>query len=238
QPITYYSPHGALGDALSLLGAPEQKVSIIGLGVGAIACITRPGRSYDYYEIDPDVVKIAEDRRYFTYLSDCGSPYKTIIGDGRLKMAEAQDGIYDMVIVDAFSSDNIPVHILTLEALQIYSKKLKPGGIMLYHISNRHLDLEPVLKVLARDAGYEAVIKMTPADPLPEDPKILYQKSIYVAMTRSPEQIATLKAKGWEDMVAPEGFRTWTDDYANIAAALRVFQKTPSRFVAQPGTGK
>lgn len=229
--ITYYNPYGGYGDAFHLLSADRQQIGIIGLGVGSLACFSHPGRSFDYYEIDPDVVQISENPEYFTYLHDCGSPYQIIIGDGRLKIAEAANGTYDMIVIDAFSSDNIPVHVLTLEALEIYASKLKPDGFLLYHISNRHLNLEPVVKAIADKAGYHALIKLSPATPTPFNPEVAYFASLLVAVSKDASTLALLKQRGWRDLEAPDGYRPWTDDYANIAAALNMFhkKKAPAR---------
>jgi hypothetical protein len=225
-PVTYYSKNGPLGDLFRLLDARPgaQKIAVIGLGTGTIACYSRPGRAFDFYEINPDVIKIAEDQTLFTYLSDCGSPYKTILGDGRLKIAEAPDASYDAIILDAFSSDNIPVHLLTVEAFRIYMKKLKPGGLMISHISNRHLDLEPVLESISRATGIPAAIRTSRAKPVAPGSRLYDSAAIYVAMTQSGDDLMTLyKNDGWNVLHAPPGYRAWTDDYANIAAALHFF---------------
>ncbi len=228
--ITYYDPEGSYGNAFGLVTGDQQKIGVIGLGIGSVACFTHPGRSFDFYEIDPDVAAVAENRDYFTYLSDCGSPYRIIIGDGRLKIAEAPDQSYDMIVVDAFSSDNVPVHIITTDALDIYGSKLKPEGFLFYHISNRHLNLEPVIKAIADSAGYHAVIKFSLSRTTPFNPDLHYASSVAAILTKDAALIATLKEGGWADLIAPAGYRPWTDDYANIAAALNIFSTIPSRF--------
>ncbi len=223
--ITYYHPYGGYGDAFNLLSAENQTIGVIGLGVGSLACFIHPGRSFDFYEIDPDVAAVAENRDYFTYLSDCGSPYRIIIGDGRLKIADAPDQFYDMIVIDAFSSDNIPVHVMTLEAMEIYTRKLKPGGFLLYHISNRHLNLEPVLKAIAETAGYHALIRLSPTIPAPFNPELMYATSLLVTVSKDESTIGSLERRGWRALESSPGYRPWTDDYANIAAALKIFHR-------------
>ncbi len=225
-PITYYGTKGPLGDVFRLLDARQgdQKIAVIGLGTGTVACYKHPGRHFDFYEINPDVIKIAEDRNLFTYLSDCGSPYQMILGDGRLKIAEAPDSSYDAIILDAFSSDNIPVHLLTVEAFRIYMKKLKPGGLMVSHISNRHLDLEPVLGSIARAISIPAVIRTSRAQPVEPGSKLHDTAAIYVTMTRNGDDLIALREDNhWNAVNTPDGYRVWTDNYANIAAALHLF---------------
>ena len=115
--------------------------AVIGLGAGSIACLMKPDDHLDYYEIDAEVIRIARDPRRFTFLRDCKPDAKIVLGDARLTIADATDARYDVIVVDAFSSDSIPVHLLTREALRIYLSRLNPGGIIITHISNHHLDL-------------------------------------------------------------------------------------------------
>lgn len=228
NPITYYSPIGGYGDAFSALPGKEQDIAVIGLGVGSLACFTQPGRSFDFYEIDPDVVKIAEDRNFFTFLSDCGSPYNIIVGDGRMKIAESGKK-YTMIVADAFSSDNIPVHVMTYEALKIYESRLADGGIILFHISNRYLHLEPVIKAIGDMAGMHTMVKITPKMQTLFDPDISYSPSTLTALTHDADRAELLRKMGWRDANAPAGYRAWTDDYANVIAALNVLRPGKSR---------
>ncbi|PZO78051.1 MAG: hypothetical protein DI626_12140, partial [Micavibrio aeruginosavorus] len=152
-PTTYYSPGGPASDVFKNLSRHkgEQYVAALGMGVGSIACYSAPSRHFDFYEIDREVVKVAENTEYFTYLSGCGSPYSVILGDARNKIAQAQANRYDLIFVDTFSSDNIPVHMMTREAIALYLQKLKPEGVIAINISNRYLDLRPVIQAIAND---------------------------------------------------------------------------------------
>lgn len=163
---TYYHPLGPLGSVLTAHGTPARspRVAIVGLGTGCLGAYRQAGQDFDIYEIDPAVRRIAEDPKYFTYLSDCcakaGKPggYRIILGDGRLKLADAPDGHYGVIVLDAFSSDAVPMHLMTREALALYLRKLAPGGVIAFHVSNRVLILPPVVAALAKDAGVRAYL--------------------------------------------------------------------------------
>jgi hypothetical protein len=156
EPLSYYWSGSPLGQVFSAFRRPAttNKAAVIGLGAGATVCYRDKGYRFTFYEIDPLVKQIAESPELFTYLSRCGrDAYEIVLGDGRLKLAEAPQGEYALIVFDAFSSDAIPLHLLTREALAMYLDKLAEGGILVFHISNRHLDLSPVLAGLAADAG-------------------------------------------------------------------------------------
>ena len=227
-PITYYHEDGPFGDLFKILDARPgpQKIGVLGLGAGTLACYDHPGRSYDFYEIDPDVVAIAENKKLFTYLSDCGSPYKITLGDARLTLQDAPDGSYDVLVLDAFSSDNIPMHLLTREAFQTYMRKVKAGGIILVNISNRFLKLEPQMAALSEITMVPSIIKFSPSGPVSPDSKLTYNASHYVIFSPNPDVLLTLRTKyGWKPTSTKEGFRVWTDDYANIVSVLMILNR-------------
>ncbi len=156
-PLAYYARSGPVGQALALAG-PRHQVGVIGLGTGALACYRRPGEDWTFFEIDAAVVRIARDPRYFHYLEDCGGGTRILLGDGRLSLKGMPDRHFDLLVVDAFSSDAVPVHLLTREAMSLYLRKLKPHGIVLFNISNEYLDLRPVLAtVIAATAPPDAI---------------------------------------------------------------------------------
>jgi hypothetical protein len=226
-PVTYYSPDGPADNALNLLKTRgmNQKVAALGLGVGSIACHTAPGRSYDFYEIDPDVVKVAENPDYFSFLKGCGSPYKIILGDARLKIKDAPDHSYDMIFIDTFSSDNIPVHIMTKEAFQTYLQKLAPNGIITINISNRYLDLRAPLAAIAKEFGLTMYYKMHNPKTKPDDISEIYITSLFAVMAKDPKTIASLaEDHEWKTYEPKKEQRIWTDDYANILSALLFLQ--------------
>jgi hypothetical protein len=156
-PTAYYTREGPFGRFFAALETRDvRQVGVIGLGTGILGCYARPGQRWTFYEIDPLVERIARDQRYFQFMTRCGNQARVIIGDARLTLAGASDGGYDVLVIDAFSSDSIPTHLLTKEALDLYFRKLTPQGILLFHLSNRHLDLEPVIAALASSAGAQA----------------------------------------------------------------------------------
>ena len=158
QPLTYYTRSGPIGQVLADLTVrqAQARVAVIGLGAGSLACYKQPDQAWTFYEIDPSVVRIARDPRYFTYLRDCAPDLGILLGDARLSLVSAPDHAYDLIVLDAYSSDSIPVHLLTREALALYVRKLAPGGVLAFHISNLYLDLKPALGNLARDADWPA----------------------------------------------------------------------------------
>src|SRR5262249_45326236 len=132
-----------------------RNVGVIGLGAGAMISYSEPGERWKLYEIDPDVVRIAQNTNYFTYLSNCArGQFEIIIGDARLRLHEAPDHSFGLLYLDAFSSDVIPMHLLTLDALQLYHKKLAPKGMLAFHLSSRHFELQPLVASLAKAAGF------------------------------------------------------------------------------------
>lgn len=234
--LTYYNPHGPLGDLFKILDKNKapQKIAAIGLGVGTVSCYSHKGRSFDFYEIDPDVVKIAEDKSLFTYLSDCGSPYTVTLGDGRLMLDRVPDATYDTIILDAFSSDNIPMHLLTLDAFRIYMAKVKAGGVIAINISNRFLNLEPQIAALSQETHVPAVIRYSRSGDIAEGSDLRYTASLWVVFTPNPDILIPLRQTGeWSPARLGPGHRVWTDDYANIITSLDAFSILRRGQVAQ-----
>jgi SAM-dependent methyltransferase len=220
MPTSYYSKSGPLGDVFARGWGPGT-VGVIGLGAGTIAAYGQPGQRLDYYEIDPVVVRFARDPRYFTYLRDCPCAIRTIVGDGRLRIAEVPDGTYGTIILDAFTSDAIPVHLLTKEALQLYVRKLRPGGVIAIHVSNRYLDLAPMLDATARDSGYVArAASHTPSRAEAEANDVA--GSTWVAVARSDADLSALRTGAratWSPV--PGGGPVWTDRYSSLFGILK-----------------
>ncbi len=154
EPISYYHKDGGIGLAIDAVrqrkGAP-LRVAVIGLGAGTLACQSQPGENWKFFEIDQSMVDTARDPKYFTFIQACEPDMKPVIGDARLTFAREPDGLYDLIIVDAYSSDAIPVHLATKEAMAIYKSKLAPHGAVLVHVSNRHLELASVIVGIAED---------------------------------------------------------------------------------------
>lgn len=227
-PLTYYNPQSPASDLFAFLKdrGGSQKIAALGLGVGSIACYADRGRTFDFYEIDPDVVKVAENPEYFSFLSGCGSPYKIIMGDARMKIAQAPDRSYNMIFIDTFSSDNIPVHMMTKNAFETYLKKLAANGIIAIHISNRHLDLRGPLAAIAQNLGLSMYYKEVMPTKNPGDVSSVFTVSRYVVMAKDAKTIAPLMEKdAWTVYTMKKNQKVWTDDYANMLSALFILQE-------------
>lgn len=212
-PTAYYSRSGPLGDVFAAYGG-VGRVAAVGLGAGTVAAYGRAGQRFDFYEIDPAVIRIARER--FTFLKDCPCGVRTVAGDGRLRLAASPDGSYDLVVLDAFSSDAVPAHLLTREALRLYVRKLRPGGVLAFHVSNRHLDLEPMLGATADAEGLAATARIA------GDGTDGGLKSQWVVIARGPDDLRPLRTRPgrWHD-VAPTG-PVWTDAYSSLWGVLRI----------------
>lgn len=220
EPLTYYSRQGPLGRALARLPAPQlRRVGVIGLGAGSMAAYARPGERWTFFEIDPAVERMAREPRYFRYLTDCVDSVRVIRGDGRLTLSREPDAGFDLLVLDAFSSDAIPVHLLTREALAIYRSKLAEGGAMIFHLSNRHLRLEPVLAGLMRDAGLTGRLSTT--SPGEEAPAEFRAASLWAIVVRNEHDLGELAHdSAWRPLTADSSARVWTDDFSNVWGAL------------------
>jgi len=231
EPLAYYTRSGPAGiivqamQAKALAGsageARKASWAVVGLGAGAMACYALPGESLTYYEIDPTVVRIASDPRYFTFLSQCAPGARIVLGDARLRLRDAPDASYDLIALDAFSGDSIPMHLMTRESMALYMRKLAPGGMIAFHVSNLYLDLTPTLAALAGDAGLVCLLgddtgvsqAQTDAGKFP---------SRWIVMARSRSDLGTLERSAhWTLVQAPAGARVWTDDYSNLLQVIK-----------------
>ncbi len=193
-------------------------VAVLGLGAGTLACIGHEEQKFDFFEIDPAIALIASNPSYFTFLTNC-PPTSTIrLGDGRLEIAKMDAKHYGFIVVDTFSSDSIPVHILTKEAIAIYLRKLADGGMIAFNISNRHLDLAPLMSAMIKDAGFVALIK---ADKVTDD-KSLISSSIWVVAAKKIDDFHGLEKDDphWQLMEDAPRVAIWTDNYSNIFQTL------------------
>ncbi len=223
EPLLYYSRGGPFDSVISALRGRRVgalNVAAIGLGAGAVACYAAPGESWTFYEIDPAVVRIARDPKLFTYLSDCQPDARIITGDARVNLNSAADGVFDLIIVDAISSDSIPAHMVTREALALYRQKLKPEGLLLFHTTNRIVDVTSVVAALAEDAGLVSKgMFYRPA----EGERLYDFKSTTVGVvigTRSAVGHTFGDNPDWRT-VSPHPFvSVWTDDYSHIVGAI------------------
>ncbi|MGE0157921.1 MAG: fused MFS/spermidine synthase [Gemmatimonadales bacterium] len=220
EPLAYYHPSGPAGSLLRAFGqnADKHSVALVGAGTGALAVLAGPHQRVTLYEIDPAIVRIAEDSRYFTYLSGMSAEHHAVVGDGRLELSRSPER-YDLIVLDAFSSGTIPIHLLTEEAMALYLEKLEPRGALLFHISNRHLELGPVIGALAREHGLAAFqwIDVRPD----EDVERGIFGSHWVLLARSPQDLDYVPVGGWRPMETPEGTRAWTDDFSDLLSVQR-----------------
>jgi SAM-dependent methyltransferase/MFS family permease len=215
---TYYHQDSGIGAAIRSIGERPARVGVIGLGAGTIAAYGRKGDVYRFYDIDAGVIRIAN--REFTYLADSKAKVEVALGDARLTLEREAPQGFDVLAVDAFSSDAIPVHLITREALGVYLKHLKPGGIVAFHVSNRFLDLIPVVARLAHEYGVHAVLVRDDPDE-DEDPR--RSRSDWVLVSRDPASLkrAAIVERGAVDAEDRPGWRTWTDDYSNLIQILK-----------------
>lgn len=220
-PLSYYTSQSPIADGFTYLDkkSGDQAVAVVGLGVGVTSCFQKDGRTFDFFEIDKDIAEIAENKEFFTFLSDCGSPYEIILGDGRLTMQKQPSEKYDVILVDAFSSDSIPIHLMTKEATEIFLDKLKPDGILMFHITNRHIDLEPVLSMIAQDLGVHGYARAKNGGEVVGTDIEFYPAHVF-AMTRSDAALEYLKSIEWDEGQFRKGVKIWTDQYSNLLSVF------------------
>jgi hypothetical protein len=218
--ITYFGPKSPM--ALAFEATKENKngpirVAVVGLGTGTVACFMRPEDTLHFYEIDQTVVRIALDPKNFEYIASCKPDSRIILGDARLTIADAPDHSYDLIVMDAFTSDAVPVHLLTQEAMALYLRKLAPGGMIASHVMNRHLELSSVVAGIAAANGLRTrVLYSTDYD----YDRYLFGSSV-AAVARSDADFGALLASGdWKIQTPDPEDWVWTDDYSNIVGAL------------------
>jgi hypothetical protein len=212
-PTSYYGPHSGIAIALNALDRQDRRIAVVGLGAGTLAAWGRAGDEFRFYEINPDVERIA--RTWFSFLRDSRARTEVVLGDARVQLAReleagrSQD--FDLIAVDAFSSDSIPMHLLTAECADIYRRRLKPGGVLALHISNRALNLDPVARGMASFLGWQAVQIISE-----DDPQTGESSSHWVLLTSNGDFLARVAAghrfSGWSSR-API---IWTDDFASL----------------------
>jgi hypothetical protein len=225
EPTTYYLPGGPASQVLGALSGRSDsdaaRVAVVGLGIGGLSPYAKPGQSWTFYELDPAVEAVARDASLFTYLRDCpAASVDVVLGDARLRLADAPDRAFDLIVLDAFSSDAIPVHLLTRESLALYLSKRAHSGLIAYHISTRHLDLEPILGALARDCGLVARIRRD-LTITPEEKRLGKEPTVWVVLA---DRDADLGPLATDPRWAPArvGKSIWTDDRSSLLDALKI----------------
>lgn len=225
-PMTYYFFTGPIGQLILDNRGPSvtQSVGVVGLGIGSLAGYAESGEAYTFYEIDPAISRVAQDTRYFTYLDDArhrGATVQVILGDARLRLREAPDQAYSLLVLDAFTSDSIPVHLLTREAISEYFSKLRPGGLLACHISNEYVDLEPVLGNIAADLGCVAWVQHD-HQLSGEERRRGKNPSTWLVMASSAATLQPLLRPGlWSPCQTLPKLGVWTDDQSNLLSIMR-----------------
>ncbi|QEL14127.1 spermidine synthase [Limnoglobus roseus] len=216
DPATYYHRKGPFGRLMEKMpAANRQRVGVVGLGCGATAAYADAGQAWTFYEIDPAVVRVAEDAKYFTFLSTCPADLNVVLGDARRQLVTAPDGGFDVLVLDAFSSDAVPVHLLTREAFELYLRKLKPNGVLALHVSNRYLDLPPLVGRVLHAIEPGLVVKI-------DDDQIPTEANKATGQTGSTWVIAARRVEDfgppdphWQPLRDTPG-PVWTDDFSNL----------------------
>jgi hypothetical protein len=218
--ITYYNEVGGIGGAIEAIRERKGgglRAAVIGLGAGTLACQRQDGEDWKFFEIDQSMIDTARDPKYFTYIRDCYPDMQPVLGDARLTFAREPDGAYDLIVVDAYSSDAIPVHLATREAMEIYKRKLAPQGVVLMHVSNRHLELSSVIVGIADANGMKSWVFSEDAN---RDGEFIFSTTV-VLSAREEADIGRLAADDqWIPTEAKPDRRVWTDDYSNILGAV------------------
>lgn len=225
-PTTYYVPGSGVGRAMLAapgLYGPAARIGVVGLGTGTLACYAQPGQHWRFYEIDPAVVDLSSASGKFSFVRQCAPQAEMAVGDARLRLAEAGPASLDLLALDAFSSDAVPMHLMTTEAFDTYGRVLAPNGLLLVHISNRFLALAPVVAGAAAEGGWHAA-------------RLVYQPSMleardeaavsdWIALSRDATMLARLTVGDprWQLLQPKPGFTPWTDDYASVVPVMRAF---------------
>ncbi len=219
-PLAYYYAGSPISDVLRIFGPRAESIGVVGLGAGTLAAYARKDQRWLFYELDQDVEKLA--REHFSFLRECRAEVAVVIGDGRRSLALRPEIRHDLLILDAFNSDAAPVHLMTREAFELYFNRLTPEGLIVMNVSNRMVDLRPVMASLARDLGVAAAVRHSkPARERHRD----HYPSLWIAFSRDGKNIARLLEEGWLDLreATPFRVRAWTDAYASLLPLL-VFQ--------------
>jgi hypothetical protein len=213
KPGAYYGPHSGAGVAINGFEPGKRRIGVVGLGVATVAAYGKTGDSFRFYEINPLVTRFA--REYFTFLRDCPSRVEIVSGDARIALEDEPPQKFDVLIVDAFSGDAIPVHLLTREALNVYMRQIQPQGALAFHITNAYLDLAPMVGALVRERGLHTALVTNPAQPHAGE-----MKSDWILATANDAFFASLRAGDARPVPKRMDTRVWTDDYSNLLRVL------------------
>jgi hypothetical protein len=221
EPKSYYDVRGPVGDLLVRSGRHFENAALVGLGSGGLACYASASSRWTFFEIDPLVERIARTPALFTFLANAPARVGVAIGDGRKLLEAASPASFDLIVLDAFSSDAVPVHLLTREAMDVYISRLRTDGVVALHISNRHLNLEPVLGTLVKEEGLAALTNQD-LDVPAADVQDGRSPTQWVAVAKNESQLDVLRGmRQWRPLEIREGVGVWTDDYSNLLRSIR-----------------
>ena len=230
DPISYFHPEGPVGDVFNQAGlTKDAKVGIVGLGIGSMVAYAKPGQYFDVYEIDPIVVDMASNPEYFNYLSSCKAELRIILGDARIQLGkttppdnkgDADDLKYDLLFLDAFSSDSVPTHLVTKEAMELYLKKLKPNGLMVMNITNKFVDLRPIVDGFGNEFNLSTAVRrdILQGDHIDNDGRL---SCVFAVLSRDKGLIQRFRKLGsWTSLESGRDACVWTDEHANLFDVL------------------
>ena len=236
RPISYYGKGSGVGQAMAVaekLYGKAASIGVVGLGTGTLSCYARPDQYWQFFEIDPLMIDIARNQKIFSFLDKCAPDAKIILGDARLTLGKVKPGSLQILAIDAFSSDSIPLHLLTAQAFAVYARALKPDGMLLVHISNRYIDLGPVIAAEAKQGGWFGALRHD--SPPQRALDIGERASFWIALNRDGQTLTKLTGplvkqrshyyyiNEWQPLDAPNG-RVWTDDYASVLPHLFIWK--------------
>jgi hypothetical protein len=221
EPLTYYYFGGPISEAIAAARGAQHRldqVAVVGLGTGSLACHRREGEHWTFFEIDPEVIRIARDPDNFHFLSTCAPDERIVLGDARLTLSASSER-YDLIVLDAFSSDAIPVHLLTREALGMYVERLTPHGVIAFHVSNRNMELASVVAAFGKAEGLAIYDKQ---DDQADDFTTDYRANAeVVVLARNAADLGDLPSwRSWRELDPTPGVAEWTDDYSDILRAI------------------
>ena len=222
EPLGYYHPESAVGEALAWNKSTsgEGDVAVVGLGAGAALVHRRSDQQFVFFEIDPTVVRIASERRLFSYLSDAADGASVLIGDGRLLLEQAPEGSFTTIFLDAFGGDAVPTHLLTREAFAMYVRKLKPGGVIVVNITNWYVDLEATVVKVGESVGLSAVGKQQQSERNEVRPGMAPTRCVVLA--RGEKRLTGLASRpGWRRLKPTPETSLWTDDFCDLWSVVR-----------------
>lgn len=222
-PLTYYHETGGMAHAVVAMqearGGKIGQLGVVGLGTGSILCHRKPGERWTSYEIDPSVVGVARNPALFRFVSECGNGDPIVIGDARLRLEDEPARKFDLLIIDAFSSDAVPAHLMTREAVALYRDKLTEDGLLVMHISNRHLELASIVAAIGAELGLEVRIGLFGTDADARAQPFVTPNQVAILANSGTDLDSTLADPRWKRPPATTT-RPWTDDYSDIIGAL------------------